>query len=147
MSILTLDRILLRATATSKEQAIRLAGQLLVAGGCVAPAYVEGMLAREETMSTYLGNGVAIPHGQFDNRQQIYQTAISVVQVPQGVEWEPGEKAYLVVGIAASSDEHVSVLANLADAVEDETLTRQLIETEDPQVILQILGAERAVDV
>lgn len=143
MPILTRSRIRLNASPKSKEEAIRMAGDLLVQDGCVAPEYVEGMLAREQTMSTYLGNGVAIPHGQFDNRQQIFKTGISVVQVPQGVEWEPGELAHLIVGIAAFADEHVSVLANLADAIEDEDITRQMSETTDPQVILQVLSAER----
>ncbi len=100
------------------------------------------MLAREETMSTYLGNGVSIPHGTFDNREQIRQTGISVLQLPAGVEWEDGEKAYLVIGIAASSDEHVGVLANLAEVIEDEDITQLLITTSDPQVILTHLSAE-----
>jgi mannitol PTS system EIIA component len=102
------------------------------------------MLAREETMSTYLGNGVAIPHGQYDNRADILQTGISVLQLPDGVEWEDGEKAYLVIGIAASSDEHVGVLANLAEVIEDEAMTQALITTTDPELILAQLGAEQA---
>lgn len=143
MPILTPDRIQLGAAPRDKEDAIRQAGELLVRSGCVAPEYVTGMLAREETMSTYLGNGVAIPHGQFDNRQQIYKTGISVLQAPQGVEWEPGEKAYLIIGIAATSDEHIDVLANLADAIEDETITQRMAATTDPELILSILAAER----
>ena len=106
-----------------KADAIRQAGQLLVDSGCVKAGYVEGMLAREETMSTYLGNGVSIPHGQYDNREDILQTGISVLQVPAGVEWEDGEKAYLIIGIAASSDEHIGVLSNLAEVIEDEEMT------------------------
>lgn len=140
MPILSADRIRLQATATDKADAIRQAGELLVSTGCVKPAYVDGMLAREETMSTYLGSGVSIPHGQFDNREQIMQTGISVLQVPQGVEWEDDEKAYLIIGIAASSDEHVGVLANLAEALEDEDLLEQLISTDDPSLILTHLG-------
>ena len=144
MAILSVDRIQLGATAVHKSDAIRQAGQLLVGSGCVLPAYVDGMLAREETMSTYLGNGVSIPHGQFDNRADILQTGISVLQLPEGVEWEDGEKAYLVIGIAASSDEHVGVLANLAEVIEDEEMTLALIQTTDPTLILNHLGAARA---
>jgi phosphocarrier protein FPr len=143
MPILALDRIKVGATAVSKTDAIRQAGELLVNSGCVEPGYVDGMLAREETMSTYLGNGVAIPHGQYNNRDQIRQTGISVLQLPQGVEWEDGEKAHLVIGIAASSDEHVGVLANLAEVIEDEEITNQLIHTTDPAVILAELGKEQ----
>ena len=140
MPILSADRIRLQAVAKDKADAIRQAGELLVSTGCVQPVYVDGMLAREETMSTYLGSGVSIPHGQFDNREQILQTGISVLQVPQGIEWEDDEKAYLIIGIAASSDEHVGVLANLAEALEDEDLLEQLISTDDPSLILTHLG-------
>ncbi len=143
MTILSTDRIRLQATAEDKLDAIRQSGQLLVDSGCVQPRYVDGMLAREEIMSTYLGNGVSIPHGQDENRADILQTGISVLQLPDGVEWEDGEKAYLVIGIAASSDEHVGVLANLAEVIEDEDMTRQLIETTDPSLILDQLSKEQ----
>jgi mannitol/fructose-specific phosphotransferase system IIA component len=139
MGILALDRIKLGATAVDKADAIRQSGELLVQSGCVQPAYVNGMLAREATMSTYLGNGVSIPHGEFENRADILQTGISVLQLPDGVEWEDGEKAYLVIGIAASSDEHVNVLSNLAEVIEDEDKTEELIKTTDPALILTSL--------
>ena len=139
MGILALDRIKLGATAVDRADAIRQSGELLVQSGCVQPAYVTGMLAREETMSTYLGNGVSIPHGEFENRADILQTGISVLQLPDGVEWENGEKAYLVIGIAASSDEHVNVLSNLAEVIEDEEKTEELIKTTDPALILTSL--------
>jgi len=141
VAILALDRIQVQASAADKQDAIRKAGELLVSSGCVAPAYVDGMLAREETMSTYLGMGVAIPHGEYDNRDDIFQTGISVLQLPDGVEWEEGEKAHLIIGIAASSDEHVGVLAQLAEVLEDEDLTEKLIQTSDPELILSTLGA------
>lgn len=144
MAILAEDRIQLGATAVDKSDAIRQAGQLLVQSGCVQPAYVEGMLAREETMSTYLGNGVSIPHGQYENREHILQTGISVLQLPDGIEWEDGQKAHLVIGIAATSDDHVGVLANLAEVIEDEAMTHTLIHTTDPSVILAELGKEQA---
>jgi len=142
MPILSKERIQLQASAADKIDAIRKAGQLLVDSGCVLPAYIDGMLTREESMSTYLGSGVSIPHGMFENREHILQTGISVLQIPAGVEWEDGESAYLVIGIAASSDEHVGVLASLAEAIEDEDVTRLLIETADPQIILKYLSGE-----
>ncbi|MEZ4646878.1 MAG: PTS sugar transporter subunit IIA [Chloroflexota bacterium] len=142
MTVLSVERIRLGATAVDKLDAIRQAGELLVSSGCVEAEYIDGMLAREATMSTYLGNGVSIPHGTFDNKAQIRQTGISVLQLPAGVEWEDGEKAYLVIGIAASSDEHVGVLSSLAEVIEDEETTQLLITTSDPQVILTHLSAE-----
>jgi phosphocarrier protein FPr len=140
MAILSLDRIQVQATAIDKKDAIRKAGELLVKTGCVVPGYVDGMLAREETMSTYIGNGVSIPHGEFDNREDILQTGISVLQVPEGVEWEEGEKAYLIIGIAAQSDEHIGVLAKLADVIDDEDMAEKLGQTKDPELILKALG-------
>jgi len=109
----------------------------------VAPNYVNGMLAREQTMSTYLGNGVAIPHGQHENLGDVRRTGISVLQLPDGVEWEPGELAYLVIGIAANADEHVGVLANLAEVIEDPDAAEQLAHTTDASVIIERLGRER----
>lgn len=144
MAVLSLERIRLGATAGDKLDAIRQAGELLVNTGCVAPEYVEGMLARERTMSTYLGNGVAIPHGEYDNLSHVYQTAISVLQLPAGIEWEEGELAHLIIGIAATSNEHVGVLASLAEVVEDEEKISALIHTTDPADILAALSAQQA---
>ena len=145
MAILSADRIHLGAHAVDRSDAIRQAGQLLVQTGCVTPEYIDGMLAREQSMSTYLGSGVSIPHGMFENREQILKTGISVLQIPAGVVWdEEGEKAHLVIGIAASSDEHIGVLASLAEAIEDEDTTRLLIETTDPNVIMKYLSGSQA---
>jgi phosphocarrier protein FPr len=145
MSILSMERIQLGGQAMDRTDAIRQAGQLLVKTGCVTPEYIEGMLGREQSMSTYLGSGVSIPHGMFENREHILKTGISVLQLPAGVEWDEGEeKAYLVIGIAASSDEHIGVLSSLAEAIEDEEVTRQLIETSNPEIILKYLSGSEA---
>src|SRR5215475_14598513 len=140
MAIVALERVQLQATARDKQDAIRQAGALLVSGGCVAPRYVNGMLAREQTMSTYLGNGVAIPHGQHEDLGLVRRTGISVLQVPAGVEWEPGELAYLVIGIAATSNEHVGVLANLAEIIEDPEEATRFAHTTDPMLIVERLN-------
>jgi phosphocarrier protein FPr len=147
MSIISLQTVRLGATANDKHDAIRQAGDLLVGAGCVAPAYVQGMLAREQTMSTYIGNGVAIPHGQHENLGEVHRTGISVLQLPSGVEWEPGELAYLVIGIAANADEHVGVLANLAEVIEDEDAAAQLAQTTDAEQIVERLGRAREAEV
>ncbi len=147
MSILSKDRIALQQHAAEKKDAIRQAGQLLVDSGCVLPAYVDGMLKREESMSTSLGNGVAIPHGMDDNRNHILKTGISILQLVEPVEWEEDdEPVHIVIGIAASQDEHVGVLANLADVIEDDDILAELIETTDPEIFVKYLGAEREAD-
>jgi mannitol PTS system EIIA component len=144
MSILSKERIQLNATATDRDDAIRKVGDLLVSSGCVLPEYVEGMLKRETTMSTCLGGGVAIPHGMYENKEHVLQTGISVLQVPAGVEWDPDEIVYLVIGIASSSDEHVGILASLADVVDDENNLKELIGATSPDVILKHLGNSEA---
>lgn len=78
----------------------------LVQAGNVADGYVNGMLAREQQTSTFLGNGIAIPHGTTDTRDQVLKTGVQVYQFPQGVVWGDGQVAYVAIGIAASSDEH-----------------------------------------
>jgi phosphocarrier protein FPr len=143
MPILSKDRISLQASATDKADAIRKTGELLVTSGCVLPEYVEGMLAREQSMSTSLGNGIAIPHGILENREHILKTGISVLQLKDGVEWDEGEKVFMVIGIAASSDEHVGVLSNLADAVDNEEILAELLNTTDPDVVVKHLGEKQ----
>jgi mannitol/fructose-specific phosphotransferase system IIA component len=140
MSIISKERIDLKVNAIDKADAVRKAGELLVKTGCVLPEYVNGMLAREESMSTSLGNGVAIPHGIHANIAHILKTGISVIRLVEGVEWDEGEKVSLVIGIAAQEDEHVGVLANLADVIEDEKNLAELLNTTDPDVIIKHLG-------
>lgn len=140
MPIVSLETVRLGAQAHDKLDAIRQAGELLVQGGCVEPPYVNGMLAREQIMSTYLGNGVSIPHGQHEDLALVRRTGVSVLQIPAGVEWEPGERAYLVIGIAAASNDHVGVLANLAEVIEDPRVAEQLAHTSDPMLIVERLN-------
>ena len=138
---LTEETISLNASANSKEEATRMAGHLLVRGGYVDESYIDGMLAREKSMSTYIGNGVAIPHGQFDDLTLVHRTGISVLQIRDGVTWEGDEKAYLIIGIASNSDDHINILANLAEAIEDPTTAKLLAETSEVSVVLDHLNA------
>lgn len=139
MDILKKENVILDAQISDKTEAIRKSGQILVDQGYVAPAYIDGMLGREETMSTYIGNGVAIPHGELEDREYIYSTGLSVLQLRDGIEWEPGEVARLIVGIAATEDEHLIVLSNLADVLEDSEDAEELATTDDAMVIIERL--------
>jgi mannitol/fructose-specific phosphotransferase system IIA component len=102
------------------------------------------MLKREESMSTSLGNGVAIPHGVYENRDHILRTGISVLQLKDGVDWDENEKIHLVIGIAASGDEHVGVLSNLAEVIDNEENLAELLKTDDPDVIVKYLGEKES---
>ncbi len=139
---LTTSLIRLGATPRDKNEAIRQVAALLAENGKVAPEYVEGMFAREAQENTYLGNGVAIPHGTPQSRHLIKETAIAVLQVPGGIDWEDdeGEPAYLIVGIAASDNEHLAVLKRLSTVVGDEEVAEKLAKTTNAEDIRSALS-------
>ncbi len=136
MAILIRETVRLKAYAQDKVDAIKQAGELLVQAGAVLPSYVNGMLARERVLSTYLGNGIAIPHGELQDLKAVTDSKVSVLQLPEGVEWEPGEKAYLVIGLAAKSDELAGLLSNLLEILHDPRTVEQLVTTSDPMTIV-----------
>lgn len=133
----------LDAHAADREEAVRQAGALLVTAGCVEPAYVDGMLAREASMSTYLGTGIALPHGRFEDRSLVRRSGISFLQFRAGIAWDQGETAQIVIGLASLGDEHLDLLANLGALLEDETTVRELAATSDPSVVIERLAVSR----
>jgi phosphocarrier protein FPr len=139
--ILIEELIHLGSKVQTKEEAIQAAGDLLVQAGRVEAPYVQGMLYREKTMSTLIGNGVAIPHGEFPDLKYIKETSISVLQIPQGVPWEEGELVYLVVGIAATFEEHIGILQNLANVVDEIERVNFLATTAKKSDIIDALAA------
>ncbi len=144
MEVLTREMVFIGAQAADKADAIRQAGELLIKAGCVAPSYVDGMLARERVMSTYLGNGLAIPHGELADLRSVSRTGVSVLQLPAGVEWELGERAYLVIGLASTNNEHVEVLTNLVELLQEPESITQLVHATDPMVIVERLTRGRS---
>ncbi|HEY4595790.1 MAG TPA: phosphoenolpyruvate--protein phosphotransferase [Thermoanaerobaculia bacterium] len=132
------------AVAESKEDAIRQVAALLARSGCVVSGgYAESMLAREKVANTYLGKGVAIPHGMPQDRELIRRTGLAVLQVPDGVVWQPGDTARLIIGIAARADEHLGILGNLTGLLYDDEMVARLAITPDPQEVIAALGAPR----
>ena len=134
--------IRLNASVDSREDAIRAVASLLAERGAIEPAYVESMLRREQTANTYLGNGVAIPHGQPQDASLIRETRIALVQVPAGVAWKGSERARLVFGIAARSDEHIGLLVKLTSITSDAALAERLATTADAAEIVAAILAE-----
>lgn len=135
--ILKIDNIKLGLESTNKIEAIKLAGSLLVKGSYVDESYIEAMLKREESLSTYIGNGVAIPHGVNEAKASIKNTGISVLQYPNGIDFGEG-LAYLVIGIAGVGKEHLAILSNLATVMGDDTTVEELKTTKDEQYIQQL---------
>lgn len=137
-AILTPESVVIGLPSVTKQEAIQAAGELLMSRGLVEQEYVDAMHRREETMSTYMGNGVSMPHGTFDAKGAILGTGIVVLQYPNGVDWGD-EPAKLVIGLAADGDDHVAILSQLAEVLQEEELCEMLWATDDPQVILDTL--------
>ncbi|MDK2012086.1 MULTISPECIES: phosphoenolpyruvate--protein phosphotransferase [unclassified Deinococcus] len=147
--MINLPRSLIRlgAQASSKQAAIEQVASLLAGAGHVDPAYLGGMLTREGQANTYLGSGIAIPHGTPDTRHLIHRTGIAVLQLPQGVAWgEGGETVRLVVGIAAASDEHLDILRRLTRVLADDALVEQLSTTGDAALVQRALTGEATAE-
>ncbi len=138
------SNVQLGARVVNKAEAIQKAGNLLVGSQYMKPGYIDSMMAREKVANTYLGNGIAIPHGLPKDRDLILRTGVSVLQVPDGLQWNRGETVYLVVAIAARSDEHIGILANLTNVLTDEEAVRKLATTNDPHDIIAALSGARA---
>lgn len=136
------SNIHLNANAIDKQQAIEMAASALVQAGNVENGYLQGMLARELQTSTFLGNGIAIPHGTLDTRSMVKKTGVQVFQFPQGIEWGEGNIAYVVIGIAARSDEHLSLLRQLTHVLSDEDTAAKLAKITDVAEFCAILMGE-----
>ncbi|MEV0594889.1 PTS sugar transporter subunit IIA [Nonomuraea cavernae] len=137
--LLDLRAVLLHERAADRDEAIRRCGRALVDVGAVTEPYVEAMLERERTLSTYVGEEVAIPHGTAAAKEVVRHDAICIVRFPDGVDWD-GERVTLCVGIAAKGDGHVPLLAALADILLDPERARALREaTEVHQVVKELI--------
>lgn len=139
-AILSGNAIALNAHFNEKEAAIRAAGDLLVREGAIEPAYIESMLERENVANTWLGSGVAIPHGMVEDRNLVKKDAVAVVQVPDGVLWQNGEKARLIFAIAANSDGHIDILKKLTRLLSDPEKLEELVVTDNKSIILSALS-------
>jgi PTS system mannitol-specific IIA component len=136
--------IQLEASATDRLDAVSRAGGLLVQRGAVDPSYVGSMLRRETTVSTYVGNGVALPHGTIAGKHAVHRDALSLLRFRDGVDWN-GETVHLVVGIAAAGGGHIAMLARLADVLLDRaTVDRILAATSEEDVLAAFSAREPA---
>lgn len=134
--ILTPATIELGATLDSQEEAIRRAGALLVENGNVDNRYVDSMFEREESVSTYMGNAVAIPHGTNDSKQWVERSGLSVITVPEGVEYGDGNIAMLVIGIAGKGDEHLEILSKIALVCSEEENVVKIVQAQTKEELL-----------
>ena len=136
--MLQMVNILTDLPSESKEEAIRRAGKLLNEAGYVEPEYVEAMIERENLTTTYMGMGLAIPHGTSEAKAAVKNSGIAVLQYPEGVDFGD-EKAHLVIGIAGVGDSHLEILAKVCEALEDEEVLERLSKTAGAEEIYEIL--------
>ncbi|WGE48350.1 PTS mannitol transporter subunit IICBA [Actinobacillus equuli] len=140
----TEDQIFLNLTARTKEEAIQFAGEQLVKLGFAEADYVPAMFEREQQVSTYLGEGIAVPHGTIAAKDKVLKTGIVFCQYREGVRFTDEEDgvAKLVIGIAARNNEHIQVVSAITNALDDEKTMEILTLTDDPQKVLRLLKGE-----
>ena len=131
--------VVLDAVAATRDEAIALVGALLVGSGAVEQAYVGAMQTREADVSTYLGEGIARPHGSGEARHLVRRDALVFVRFPDGVTWD-GEQAQVAIGIAATDGRHMQILAELAALILDPTRAAVLRDARTPQAVIAALA-------
>lgn len=138
--ILTASQIKVPGTAGTKDDAIREAGQILVDAGAVSPAYVEAMFEREKSVSTYMGNFLAIPHGTNEAKDTIARSALSVVRYDSPIDWD-GKEVRFAVGIAGVNNEHLDILGKIAVVFADAEQVDRLVAAGTAEEVYELLDA------
>ncbi len=131
------EDILLNQAVEPKNDVIRRCGALLHEAGYVEEGYIESMVARDENFSVAIGNLIAIPHGEKEAASFIKKTGLCVLTYPDGLDWS-GTRVNLVVGIAALSDEHLRILENIVETLEEESDVEALVAASSKEKILKI---------
>ncbi len=127
--------------AVDKKHALQCLVDILVKDGLVTPDYITGLINREQQSATYLGQGIAIPHGTPQSREFILKTGIRLAHFPEGIIWDGENRIYLAVVIAAKSDEHLQVLQILTRALMHD-VSEQVKNAKQPEQIIEILQAQ-----
>lgn len=138
MDVLTTNNVLLNLPSEGRFEAVMRVGRVLVNNGYVEEPYIEGMIKREKDISTYIGNGVAIPHGVSEYVRYIKQSGIVIAQYPDGVDFGTG-RAYLVIGIAGKGEEHMDMLSKIAIVCSDTKNVDKLVSAESAEEIVDII--------
>ena len=137
-SILEPQNVVATGLATTRDEAIREAGALLVTAGAVKQEYVDSMFERESSVSTYMGNFLAIPHGTNDAKESIVRSALSLVRYAEPIDWD-GQPVKFAVGIAGLNNEHLEILSKIAIVFSDEDEVQKLIDAGSQDEIFALL--------
>ena len=142
-TVLTTDAIRLSGSATSRDDAIAEVGAMLVSAGAVTPEYVDAMFARESSVSTYMGNLLAVPHGTNEAKAEILRSQVVVVRYNSEIDWG-GFPVRFVIGIAGKGDSHMEVLGAIAMVFSDMASVGKLLDARSTDEVLSILGLDAA---
>lgn len=140
MSVLSIGQVRIHSGSATQDEALQEATDILVAAGAVTPAYVDAMRQREETVSTFMGNGLAIPHGTNETKEAILASGLSVVRYDGGVDWS-GDQVNFVIGIAGRGDEHLEILSQIAILFSDEDDVARLTAASSTDELFELLSA------
>lgn len=143
VALLGEQSIVLDARASSRDDAIRQVGAILVQAGAIEPEYVDSMIARENSVSTYVGESVAVPHGLLSGRDAVRRDAIAVVRFADGVDWD-GNDVRVAVGIAAHANGHITLLLELATILLDPAKAAALRAATRPDQVYDVLAPSAA---
>jgi mannitol/fructose-specific phosphotransferase system IIA component len=137
------ENILLNQPNADREEIIRRCGRMLADSGYVKERYIEGMVKRDNSFSTCIGNHIALPHGEEEYKADIISTGIVVLTYPEGVDWQ-GTRVYLVIGIAAKGDEHLDIMGNIVDNLETGDDVIRLVNEGDVETVYKMLCGDQA---
>jgi PTS system mannitol-specific IIC component len=135
--VLSKKNILLGLESVTRDEAIKRAGSMLVEDGYVSEKYVDAMFEREEIVSTFIGNGLAIPHGVGQAKNLIKKSGIVVLQYPDGIDYN-GNTCYLVIGISGKDNDHIKILSNIAEQLGELEKAQELWKTDDLEKVYNI---------
>src|SRR6478735_7030239 len=138
--VLSIGQVRIHSGGASREDAMKEAADILEAAGAVTSAYFDAMQQREQTVSTYMGNELAIPHGTNETKSTILASGLSVVRYDGGVDWD-GEHVTFVIGIAGKGDEHLEILSQIAILFSEEDEVARLKTLQTPEELYTALSA------
>jgi PTS system mannitol-specific IIA component len=138
--VLTLSQIKVPGTARSKDDAIRETGEILIDAGAVEPAYIDSMFERERSVSTYMGNYLAIPHGTNESKDSIKRSALSVIRYEEPIDWD-GNEVRFALGIAGYQGGHMDILSRIAIVFSDTDEVDKLLAAKSAEEIYDLLNA------
>ncbi len=139
-AVLARENIKLNVPLSSMEDGIRFTGEILVNNGYVDVGYIDKMFEREKMASTFMGNSLAIPHGTEDAKANVIETGISVVTVPDGVDFGSGNMAKILIGIAGKNNEHLGILSNIAIVCSEEENIEKILNATSADEIMEIFS-------